>query len=293
MLTKNKNKQKCFANQKRLSLCRKVINNKIVNKMKRLGIMIVPALICGMIIISCNTKEQEAKTCGELYAIGTKSAISETSSEEEIIFKGSDIEYYNITTGEIVFVNLTAENLLPKFNLFSKITLFLGEIPLYETVVVSPISSIPIDYAIVFLVDIDENKIFLQFGYPKMDVEIKSREWDMFIGYLSDNGKLKKSIDNGIYLGNLNYIPVPSPTPNVAKFTFKDKFKYEYIVTGLNEWTGYGTYSIKNDKIIFDDESRIEGTYQLTFFGEYSYTIDGNKLKFSNGMHEYDLEKQD
>ena len=159
--------------------------------------MVIPALICGMVFTSCNTNdtnEKEVKTSGELYAVGTKSAISETSSKEdtEIIFEGSDIVFYNVTTGEIVFADLTAETLLPKFNLFSKITLFLGEVPLYETVVVSPISSIGIDNAIVFLVDIVENKIFLQFGYPKMDVEIKSTEWDMFIEYLSDNDKIKE-----------------------------------------------------------------------------------------------------
>ena len=160
--------------------------------MRKLFLMIILAIICGIMFTSCNN-EKEVKNSGELYAIGVKSVTSENSDEEntELVFNGSDIKFYNITTGEIVFVGLTANEVMPKFGLYSKITLFLDENPLFETVVTSTISSIPFS-DIVFVVDIEESKIFLQNGYPKSDLLLDDEKWEAFIKYLRDNGKLKE-----------------------------------------------------------------------------------------------------
>jgi len=62
---------------------------------------------------------------------------------------------------------------------------------------------------------------------------------------------------------------------------------------------GSGTYSINNDKIIFNDENIWTANFDwnLILNGEYDYTFDGNRLKFSAnkngvGYYEYDLKKE-
>ena len=178
--------------------------------MKRVVLMIIPALICGMVFTGCGSEEpKNEKTSGELYAMGTKSVISEASTEEnpELIFRGSDVKFFNVTTREIVFSNLTAEKILPRFGVYSNVTLYIGEKPLLEAFVTSPISSIGLN-DLVFVADLRENKIYLKDGYPEIspvwaDREIwqkerdenarkRKAEWDVFIKYLRENGKIVK-----------------------------------------------------------------------------------------------------
>ena len=61
---------------------------------------------------------------------------------------------------------------------------------------------------------------------------------------------------------------------------------------------GSGTYSISNGKIIFEDENiwTCDFDWNMILKGEYYYTFDGKKLKFSEnkngvGYYEYDLVK--
>jgi hypothetical protein len=62
---------------------------------------------------------------------------------------------------------------------------------------------------------------------------------------------------------------------------------------------GSGTYSIDDDKIIFDDENAWTTDFDgnLILSGAYDYTIDGDRLNFSKSSasavrYSYDLERQ-
>lgn len=62
---------------------------------------------------------------------------------------------------------------------------------------------------------------------------------------------------------------------------------------------GSGSYSIKDNKIIFSDENFWTADFDgnLILSGEYTYTFNGKKLKISAnkndvGYYEYDLSKQ-
>ena len=86
-------------------------------------------------------------------------------------------------------------------------------------------------------------------------------------------GTVKLILENGMYLcsGNADFIPAG----------------------------GFGTYSIKNDVIVFVDENFWTANFDwnLILKGEYGYSFNGKKLKFSAykndvGLYEYDLQKQ-
>ena len=108
--------------------------------MKRLVLMIAPALICGAIILvisSCN-KENNVNSALNFKAVGfleeptTKSYLAEERKIDTLLFKGENIEWYNATTSEIKFRNL--ENINVSFGLsggFVSLIVCLGETELF------------------------------------------------------------------------------------------------------------------------------------------------------------------
>jgi hypothetical protein len=112
-------------------------------------------------------------------------------------FAGDDIKSFNVTTGEIVFVNLTVDDIYERRAGFSSaVSFYLGEQLLFESPVVHPTDSRTYN-DLVFTYY--ENKFYLSDGYGGQNEEdLKIREenalkrkakWDAFIKYLTDAGK--------------------------------------------------------------------------------------------------------
>ena len=78
---------------------------------------------------------------------------------------------------------------MSRIGLYSNIVFYIDEEPLFETLITSTISSIPLS-GIVFVIDIAENKIFLQNGYPKKSGN--DANLNAFIKYLRENKKIKE-----------------------------------------------------------------------------------------------------
>ena len=114
--------------------------------MKRLVLLIIPALICGIALTSCEKVEQ-----GELYVAGVNSGTvptSENSSEtaptsgnsletaptngnNNLVFTGNDIISFNVTTGEIVFIDSKVEEIISLVSLYPKLNFFIDDKPVF------------------------------------------------------------------------------------------------------------------------------------------------------------------
>ena len=112
--------------------------------MKRLVLMIIPTLICGvMVFISSCSKEDVGNSALSIYAFGqpaTRSAaLNESGKEEKNLWcTGNDIKWYNETTGELKLKNI------PKvpYMTFFKLTIFLDDMELFSLETANPVSSI-------------------------------------------------------------------------------------------------------------------------------------------------------
>ena len=73
--------------------------------MKKLFLMIIPALLCGLAFTSCSDDEEAPKPIPSdgLYVIGTKSGISPTNITD-LVFTGDDIVSFKTGFGDMVFV---------------------------------------------------------------------------------------------------------------------------------------------------------------------------------------------
>ncbi|MDR2027663.1 MAG: hypothetical protein LBQ01_08930, partial [Prevotellaceae bacterium] len=71
----------------------------------------------GMIIslAACNNGDSvqpdEKNTGGELSVVATRTAIYTDTDDRTAVFNGNDIKSFNLTTGELIFSNLTFEQL--------------------------------------------------------------------------------------------------------------------------------------------------------------------------------------
>jgi hypothetical protein len=196
-------------------------------KMKK-NIFLVTA---GMIftLSSCNSDENEAsKTVqGELSVIATRTLIPEPEKEpaepgfanppvvtieepkvENLAFTASDIKSFNVTTREIVFNNLTVEELSRRVGSSSKLTFSLRGEPLFESLFIEPGYSSYSYNDLIFV--FWESKFYLSDGYPMIqdweslpwpnkeefrrlreeNAKKRKSEWDKFIRYLTEDGKI-------------------------------------------------------------------------------------------------------
>jgi hypothetical protein len=116
--------------------------------MKRVVLMIIPALICGVMFFFVSSCNKESNTDSALYFKAfypnvdtrTYSAEQEDASKSDIIllFTGNDIKWYNATTGELKFNNIPN---LP-YPTFSRLDIYLDDFMLLSFRVASPFSSI-------------------------------------------------------------------------------------------------------------------------------------------------------
>jgi hypothetical protein len=114
------------------------------------------------------------------------------------VFTGDDIKSFNVTTREIVFVNLDVDDLHELRAGFSfKISFYVGERLLFEPLVVHPYDSRTYNDLVFTYYD---NKFYLPDGYGgqseenlqirEANAQKRQAEWDIFIEYLNNAGKI-------------------------------------------------------------------------------------------------------
>ena len=116
--------------------------------MKRLVLMIIPVLICGVfLLVSSCDKENDINSALSIYAFGqseTRSAAFDESKNEikNLWCTGNDIKWYNAATGELKF-NITPPPIsgFPPF-IYEYLVVFLDDKELIRLETVTGISSI-------------------------------------------------------------------------------------------------------------------------------------------------------
>ena len=162
---------------------------------------IIILLIAGLALfsISCNDDSKEIQLPYELYVV-----LAKAGSDKESVFIGAGILSFNLITKEIIFTDAATEKLIYSFD---AVKFYLNKAPLFESTVVSNISSVLINDLVLFY-SIVESKYYLNDGYPEIsdvwsnaaeirknrEKNAKKREknWNKFINYLSETGKIVK-----------------------------------------------------------------------------------------------------
>ena len=165
------------------------------------------------------TPEDEKSMDHQLYVMGSKNYILEDDSgpngyaftaklipPEEFFFTGDDILSYDPTTEEIVFT----DSIFGKLQItYPIVNIYVNDTPILESIAInSSFNSRPI-YELVFFFNVYDNKFYLCYGYPYSEdhvlpewvqekraayAEKRKAGWDIFIKYLSDNGKIYTGI---------------------------------------------------------------------------------------------------
>ena len=128
---------------------------------------------------------------------------------QELLFTGDDIISFNIITREIVFTDLISDKLEKRdLSILYKLSFYFNDKPLFDSIsIFSPVSS-SIYNDLVFV--IQDSKFYLEDAFPpipsswpttdakmeevrkirKENADKRKPEWDLFIKYLSDVGKI-------------------------------------------------------------------------------------------------------
>jgi hypothetical protein len=149
--------------------------------------MVIPALICGVMFTSCSSDKAKPQ-------------------EDKLLFTGENIKSFNVETGEIVFTDLTSDDIECTFGLYTTVYFFLNEKPLF----VPPIK-IQSGYSSFASNDLElrlgRDKIYLQIFYASFDwypaaerevmlkekeenTKMRQKQLDVLIEYLRDAGKI-------------------------------------------------------------------------------------------------------
>jgi len=196
--------------------------------MKRLVLMSVPALICGVLFLfvsSCsensnsNAQEEVALPSSEFFAMGAKSSLVSSYDELDLLFTGDDIKMFKTGEpldvanggtfhGELVFTDLKADDLSKRFGHYTTVYFFIGETPVFDPPIriYNPYSSMSAND---LQMSIFDDKIYLVEFYqlwdwmpaaerePKLKAQeenskMREKQLDVFFKYLTDNSKLVK-----------------------------------------------------------------------------------------------------
>jgi hypothetical protein len=191
-------------------------------------------LIAGVIFsfYSCSHSEEgntpvaeEEVQAGELV-VKTKAV----ETPETQAFKGSDIQSFNVGTGEITFLNLTYHDICDSLAYDRKFVFYLDEDSLFAATAVGRFSSFMINDLVFYF---DGKRMYLKDGYPDFSIysdpnlyEQQRRErqeaaekrkpaWERFIRYLDENNLLT-DLDSNAAEDNDNE-PLPdTPVPPVV-----------------------------------------------------------------------------
>jgi len=174
----------------------------------------------GLSMFSCSNEKKDNDPIKSLYAVGIKASqtnldISTGCPTDDVqLFKGEDIQSFNLTTGEIIF-NVSLDQLNKFWNCFSYLSLFSDEKTLFEAIPITHAVSSFLYNDLVFYIGVKDSmsdtfelNYFLKFGWPPIqdvwpekDKEAwqKEREknakkhknnWDSFINFLREEGKI-------------------------------------------------------------------------------------------------------
>ena len=197
--------------------------------MKRLVLMSIPALICGVVFLfvsSCsdnskNIAQEEEVTLpsGEFFVMGAKSSTVSSYDELDLLFTGDDIKMFKTdesfdvanggtSYGEIVFTDLKVDDLSRRFGHYTTVYFFIGETLVFNPPVqiYNPFSSMSAND---LQMNIFDGKIYLVEFYQLWDwlpvterearlkaqeknSKMRKKQLDVFFKYLTDNGKFVK-----------------------------------------------------------------------------------------------------
>ncbi|MDR3266160.1 MAG: hypothetical protein LBT24_01130 [Tannerella sp.] len=176
------------------------------------------SVAAGIIIslASCNNDASEASdnenVTGELSVVATATTYS-GGEDKKIAFTGSDIKSYNTKTGELAFNKLTFEQLKSRTENFV-LTFYLDDKELFNSAAIGAdtlfLESETVYNDLVFVLRGDENeRLYLMDGYPDLNqvenfgvnkedarrtreenATKREAEWNIFIDYLKEAGKL-------------------------------------------------------------------------------------------------------
>jgi hypothetical protein len=208
------------------------------------------------------------------------------SGDKTVVFNGSDIKSFNLTTGELVFSGLTFEQLRSRTENYI-LTFYLGDKELFKSATIGYdtlfILSGKVINDLVFILRGDLNeRLYLMDGFPSLDgvknfgvseaeaakqreanIQKRKAEWDLFIEYLKDAGKVMEQPSSG---NSGNSIPddtlnITPPSVNDPKNGSTEDFKdIGYIV----DYACCGGYSaIYGYYIITENKEDTLVTYNL------------------------------
>ena len=110
--------------------------------MKRLVLLIITALICGVALTNCDKAEQnEQETVGGLKVIGTKLETVLAGKKMDLAFTDNDIISFNVTSSEIVFADGKVDEIISRLNRYSELQFFIDD----KSVFVPPLSTTHFD----------------------------------------------------------------------------------------------------------------------------------------------------
>ena len=184
--------------------------------MKRLVLMIIPALICGVVFTGCPKEPKDEKISAELYAMGIKSATVSSKDKKDLLFTGDDIISFDIRepanmlglySNQIIFTELKTKELKERIEQFVTLFFYLhGElvfdppIPTYFPIppsITDPTSNQPSDLQLIYTSNAVDGAFYLVILHNLMDgppdvemIEKREKQLEVFIEYLRDMGKV-------------------------------------------------------------------------------------------------------
>lgn len=187
-----------------------------------------------------NVQPDDKNTGGELSVVATNAATYSESGNKTVVFNGSDIKSFNLTTGELIFSDLTFEQLRSRTENYT-LTFYLDDKELFNSAAIGYdtlfILSGKVINDLVFILrgDLDE-RLYLMDGFPGLNwvenfgvseadaarqraanTQKRKAEWDLFIEYLKDTGKVIEQASSG-NPGN----SLPNDTLNITSPSIND-----------------------------------------------------------------------
>ena len=103
----------------------------VLNYLDIAVLSLLAVLICGAVFTGCSDKEKPKKTAGELYVIGAnsgiKSATDPAGDNNDLVFTGDDIISFNVSNGEIIFVEATKDEIISRVNHHTELHFFIDD----------------------------------------------------------------------------------------------------------------------------------------------------------------------
>ena len=189
--------------------------------MKKIFLMIVPVIICGVVLTSC-AKVNELEATKGLYAIGVKvENVPEdipTYTMNNLVFTDDDIVSYRVSTEQIVFKANKVDEIISCINHYTKLQFFIDGKPVFTPPIATmylggPYCGSPLPWTSLNdlgLIVLYNDICFLTEGYMYLDdrysddekesmlkqqeetANKRKAEMDVFIAYLSKIGKIIK-----------------------------------------------------------------------------------------------------